>query len=117
MLGRAEPTYEGPATAESDGFVRTMTAGLRATTRITPLEVSSLLNDMQFSALTSTDEFKALAASKNLNLDFSEPPSFEQLKSNTLEVLALYNLLSICTRFLIQKQMERVFAPYLATQK
>jgi hypothetical protein len=117
MLGRAEAAHDASTKDDSEGFVRTLSAGIQSVARIAPLEVNSLLNDMQFSALTSTDEFKTLSGFRELKLDFSEPHSFDQVRSNTLEILCLYNLLSICTRLLLQKQMERVFSPYLVESK
>jgi hypothetical protein len=117
MLGFATGFHGSAPSTTSTEFVALMTSAMQSIARLTPLEITVLLDDMRMSGLTSSQEFKTLSDRGEINLQLAGPPSYEQLKVNVLELLETYNLLGICTRLLLQKQMERVFSPYLPSEK
>lgn len=116
MLGFAAGYQGSESSTETSEFVELMTGSMRSIAKLAPLEVKILLDDMRISGLASSDEFKALSA-QTFELELDGPPSYLRLKTNVLKLLETYNTLSICTRLLLQKQMERVFAPYLIAGK
>jgi hypothetical protein len=116
MLGFAAGYQGSDPSTETSEFVELMIGSMRSIAKLAPLEVKILLDDMRISGLASSDEFKALSA-LTFELELDGPPSYLQLKTNVLKLLETYNTLSVCTRLLLQKQMERVFAPYLIAAK
>lgn len=70
-----------------------MSGAMQSTAKLAPLEVNVLLKDMRASGLASSEEFKALEEQQGLALQFSNPPSYSELKSNVLRLLETYNLL------------------------
>ncbi|MES2190802.1 MAG: hypothetical protein V4454_11795 [Pseudomonadota bacterium] len=113
MLGFAAGCQDFDHSAETNEFVELMTGAMKSVAKLAPLEATVLLNDMRISGLASSHEFEALSA-QTFQLEFDGPASYLQLKANVLKLLETYGLLGVCTRLLLQKQMERVFAPYLA---
>jgi hypothetical protein len=116
MLGFAAGYQGSDPSTETNEFVEHMTGAMQSIAKLAPLEVTVLLNDMRLSGLASSDEFNALSA-QTFQLEFDGPASYLQFKANVLKLLETYCLLGVCTRLLLQKQMERVFAPYLAAAK
>ena len=101
----------------SDRVVQLMTESAQVTAKLAPLEVAALLNVMRASGLEGSEEFKALVAHQVPNWKLSNTSSDQELRALVLGLLDTYNLLGLCTRLLLQKQLERVFTPYMASSK
>lgn len=113
MLGVAAGYHEGSGT-EPVEYVDIMSRSVHAAARLAPVEISATLNDMRMSSLTSSEEFKALSGRQDFQIDTFEPYSYPKLKSNVLSLIETYDLLGMCNRLLLQKQMERAFSPYIS---
>lgn len=116
MLGFAAG-YQGGSGSEPTEYVDIMGRAVQSIARISPVEVSATLNDMRHSSLASTEEFKALSERQAIKFDTSEPYTYEALKSNVLQLIETYDLLGMCNRLLLQKQMERAFSPYVGERE
>lgn len=112
MLGFAAGYQDGFGTEPTE-YVDIMGRSVQSIAKISPIEVSATLNDMRRSSLASTEEFQALSARQAIKFDTSEPYTYEALKSNVLQLIETYDLLGMCNRLLLNKQMERAFSPYI----
>jgi hypothetical protein len=117
MIGFATGYKAGDPSSEGSDFVALMGGLMHSAAKQAPLEITILLNDMRTAGLTSSEEFRALTERQKSLVLFSRSPSYEEMKSNAFWLLETYNLLGGCTRMLIQKQMERVYEPYLSTSR
>ena len=113
ILGEATSIFSEENSSSRD-FVELMSMGIRSAARLMPFEINSILDEMRVSNLTSSREFKLLLSRQDDHVQLTEPASFEQLRSSILALMETYDILSLCARLLLQKQMERVFVPYLA---
>ncbi|MFC7298496.1 hypothetical protein [Herminiimonas aquatilis] len=113
MIGYAAGYRAGDSSPDGQDFALLMGGLMHSVAKHAPLEITVLLNDMQMSGLTSSEEFKTLSERQKTLISFSQNPTYEEMKSHAFQLLETYNLLGGCTRLLIQKQMEKVYAPYL----
>ncbi len=116
IMGEATSMFSEENSSSRD-FVELMSMGIRSASRLVPFEINSILDEMRVSNLASSREFKLLLSRHDDQVHLTQPASFEQLRSSILVLMETYNILSLCARLLLQKQMERVFAPYLADGK
>ena len=116
MLGFAVGYQEGSGTDPTE-YVDIVSRAVHSAARLAPVEVSATLNDMLSSGLASSEEFKALSARHEIKLNTSQPYTYETLKFNVLQLIETYDLLGMCNRLLLQKQMEQAFSPYLSVRE
>ncbi len=81
--------------------------------KLTPLEMESTLRDMKKYDLKDYPEYDRLTGhiERMKNLDTGD--SFEDLKSNIIEILQAYATLLMCNQMVLQVQMDKVFSKYV----
>lgn len=116
-LGYASGSSTAEITLHDREFIETMGGMVASIGKLAPLEVSTLLSEMQVAKLADTEEFKTLSAHRSVHFTTSKPSTFDELRVMMFELLELNSILGICTRLLLQKQMDIVFSPYLQAHR
>ena len=116
-IGFAAGSKDSNREGEVDEYVQLLGRATKGVARLIPLEVATTLGEMRMLGLESSEHFKALAALEQLPAVELDGMTYVRLKESMLSLFDTYNLLGACTRMLLHKQMERVFAPYMHPKK
>ena len=115
ILGFASGYRMGDTKDEPNEVIDLMLRAAEAAAKAQPLETSVVLADMRAASMASSQEYAALLARQAVQLPISGDQTYERLKVLVVEMLETSHLLGVCTRLLLRAEMNRVFAPYLAT--
>lgn len=115
LVGFTSALIKDDDSSELNNFNTVMNIATRSKAKLLPYEIRSTLLDMCSLNLESSDEYKELLVRSKVIVVILNTDSFSKLQSNILELLETYDLLSYCTRLVMNKQMESIFKPYLVT--
>jgi hypothetical protein len=113
ILGFAAGYRLGTTRDEPNEVVDLMLRAAESAAKAQPLETTVVLADMRAAGMASSQEYAALVARQAVQLPISGEPNYDRLKVLIVEMLETSHLLGVCTRLLLRKEMELVFAPYL----